>query len=443
MRKIDKFLNANLKLGKIRIKSIDLYFTACVLLLSFNARIVLFPMVSGDYVGFLGPWMYRIRELGGLASLGHEVSNYSSAYMIVMSFLSYLPVDPLYSIKAVSVFFDYVAAFAIFSLIYILTESSRRAVIGMCAFLIMPTGILNGAYWGQCDIIYVAFILLGLCYYCQGNPEKALWLTAVAFAFKLQALFILPFYVVMWLCPYRAKDGKRREVKLVHFLALPIPYLLFTIPGIILGRDAWNSIGVYLEQADAFYPWLTLNYPNLYAFFGQTYLLEPQIPELGQSGMRITILALGALSYYVYVKKVRMDANKMVTIALFSVCLLLYGMPYMHERYGFLIDVLAIVYAVLRPQRIPVAMGLIASSLVSYRLFLFGREGLPPLHHAIFQLILIIAVGMDLYRQTNLRPILKHKDPIPEPAEGELVVTVAGDAGDDRIEDEKNDDSNG
>lgn len=420
---------------------IDLAFVFCVVILSLNARIALFPMVSGDYVGFLGPWMNRIRELGGLSSLGYEVSNYSSAYMIIMSFLSYLNVDPLYSIKAVSVFFDYVAALAIFSLIFVLTESSRRAVIGMCAFLMMPTGILNSAYWGQCDMIYAAFILLGLCYYCRGSTERAMWLTAVAFAFKLQALFILPFYIIMWLRPYVTKNGQRCEVKLLHFLPLPIPYLLFTVPGIILGRDIWNSIGVYLKQADAYYPWLTLNYPNIYAFFGQTYLLEPQIAELGRAGLLTTLLALGALAYFIYVKNVRMNANMMITTALFSLCLLLYGLPYMHERYGILIDVLAVVYAVLRPRKIPVAIGLITSSLMSYMLFLFGRESMPPLHHAILQLILIIFVGLDLYRQTMIRYSLQNKNPLRQPAETELVVTAKGDSGNNGIKNEENGDS--
>lgn len=400
MRIIDKILTRKIAVKNIRLEVIDLIFMLCVIGISLYARIVLFPRLSGDFVGFLDPWMVRIKELGGIFSLGYEISNYSSAYMIILSLLSYLNADPLYSIKAVSVFFDYVAAFAIFTLIYVLTENSRRAVIGTAAFLMMPTGILNGAYWGQCDMIYVAFILLGLCFYFYGKPEQALWLTAVAFAFKLQALFIIPFYIIMWLRPYVTKEGYKREIKLRYFLALPVPYLIFTIPGIIMGRGIWNSIGVYFNQAGT-YPWLTLNYPNVYAFFGQTYFLEPQIAELGRSGLWMTVLVLGILAYFIYVKKVRMNANMTVTSALFSVCLVLYGLPYMHERYGILIDVLAVVYGVLRPSKIPLTIGLLLSSLMSYMFFLFGRESMPPHHHAIIQLILIIAVGMDLYKQAR------------------------------------------
>jgi hypothetical protein len=110
---------------------------------------------------------------------------------------------------------------------------------------------------------------------------------------------------------------------------------------------------------------LTLNYPNIYAFFGQTFLSSPQITELAHSGLMLTLLVLGFLAYFIKQKKPVMSADLAITTALFSLCLILYGLPYMHERYGMLIDVLAVVYAILRPSKLPIAVGLLTSSLLS------------------------------------------------------------------------------
>jgi Gpi18-like mannosyltransferase len=404
----------------MRLNFIDLAFLICVLVISFFARLVLFPIESGDYIGFLEPWMREIRANGGVLSLGKEISNYSPAYMIVMSLFSYLPGEPLYPLKAFSLFFDYVAAFAVALLIYVLTDNPRRAIAGMAALLMTPTVVLNSAAWGQCDMIYAAFVVLGLCYYFHGDYKRAMWLTAVAFAFKLQALFILPFYVIMYLCPYeiagRASpsptdqpSAARRggacpsRIKPLYLLVLPLPFLLAALPGIIMGRGIASALGVYFGQA-GYYPWLTLNYPNIYAFFGQTFLSSPQITELAHCGLLLTLLILGFLAYFLYQKKPLMNADLAITTALFSLCLILFGLPYMHERYGMLIDVLAVVYAILRPAKIPLAIGLLTSSLLSYSLYLFGFQSLPPLQHALLQLVLIVFVGRDLYSQVIQAP---------------------------------------
>jgi Gpi18-like mannosyltransferase len=145
-------------------------------------------------------------------------------------------------LKAFSLFFDYLAAFAVALLIYVLTGKPRRALAGMCALLMAPTVVLNSAFWGQCDMIYASFVVLGLCYYFHGDFKRAMWLTAVAFAFKLQALFILPFYVIMCLRPYGGKKIKVREM--LYFLVLPLPFLLAALPGIFMGRGIASALGV-------------------------------------------------------------------------------------------------------------------------------------------------------------------------------------------------------
>ncbi len=399
----DRVFHKKIIMKGITFTVLDIAFILCLFTFALLLRLPLFPHISGDYAGFLSEWMTAVRNYGGLKSLGHEISNYSAAYMIIMSLLSYLDADPLYLLKAVSVFFDYLAAIAVFLIVFQLTHNTHKSILGMGGLLLAPTVVLNGAYWCQCDMIYVTFLLYGIYYLCKGNSTRALLMTAFGLAFKLQALFILPLYVIVWLCPLVLKDGKKCEIKceikLSDFLLLPIPYLVLALPGIFLGRDIWNAIGVYLNQTN-YYPWLTLNYPNIYAFFGQTYGSGYVIEELGRTGILTVFMLMGYLAYYLYGKKTKLSGELMITTALLSVGIIVYILPHMHERYGLLIDVAAIIYAILRPRMIPVAAGLIISSLIAYMPYLFGLEGLTPLPHALLQLALLIAVGTDFHRQT-------------------------------------------
>ncbi len=407
-RLTDRIFQKKITVKGVTFTVFDITFIICLLTFALLIRLPLFPHVSGDYSGFLDDWMKAIRYHGGLPSLGHEISNYSAAYMIIMSLLSYIDADPLYLLKSVSVFFDYMASIAVFLILYQVTHNTHKAILGMGGLLLAPTVVLNGAFWCQCDMIYITFLLYGIYYLCRGHSSRALLMTAAGLAFKLQALFILPLYVIVWLCPLVLADGKKREVRLPDFLLLPIPYLVLAVPGILMGRNIWKAIGVYLEQTN-YYPWLTLNYPNIYAFFGQTYGSGYIIEGLGRTGIFAVILLLGCLAYYLYGKKVRMDGELMVTTALLSVGIIVYCLPHMHERYGLLIDVTAVVYAILRPRMIPAAAGLIISSLIAYMPYLFGMEGIPPLQHALLQLALLIAVGLDFHKQTRKVERLKPK----------------------------------
>ena len=47
-------------------------------------------------------------------------------------------------------------------------------------------------------------------------------------------------------------------------------------------------------------------------------------------------------------------------------------LPSMHERYGYLYEILAILLAVLIPKTIPLCVGLLCVSLNTYGAFLFG-----------------------------------------------------------------------
>ena len=86
-----------------------------------------------------------------------------------------------------------------------------------------------------------------------------------------------------------------------------------------------------------------------------------------------------------------------VLISLFSVSLVVYTLPHMHDRYGFLVDMLAILYGVVNPKKLLYTCGFLVVSLLSYVPYLIGIHTIPIAYVAVGLLTLILLVGRDLY----------------------------------------------
>lgn len=391
-RMIDQIMNKDIKIKGIDFKVVDFAFIGCLFIFAFVIRMNLLPIESADYYGFLQKWMFEIRENGGFWSLGMEISNYTSPYMYIMTILSYISTNDLYALKLVSVLFEYIGAIAIFLIVYEITKSKRRAILGMAALLLSPTVILDGAYWCQCDMIYTCFLLYSFYYFLKDNSNKSMIFFAISFAFKLQSLFLLPFYMIMWL--------KRKTILLRHLLWVPVIYVASAVPAWIAGRDLKNVLSVYFSQS-GYYPWGTLQYPNIYALLGEVMPDMRHAEEVSGAGLYMTVILLGCIAYYFYTKNVMLTEDVMVTLALFTVAITVYSLPHMHDRYGFFIDLLAIVYGMYKVKRMPVTCGFMLISLLTFMPYLIGVTIVPIQYLAIGQLALIVYVGYDLYKQVS------------------------------------------
>ena len=389
-RNMDKIMFSKIRIGKITFQIVDLLFILCLFLFGFMIRWKLMPIESADYWGFLEDWMEQIREGGGFRSLDHQISNYTSPYMYIMCLVSYISKNDLYALKMVSVIFDYAASIAVFLIIYQISRNVRRSILGMAAILLSPAVILDGAYWCQCDIIYTTFILYALYHFFKDDSETCLIFVGISFAFKLQTLFIVPFLLIMWL--------KNRTIKLAHFVWIPIVYVLSAVPAWLLGRDFKELMLIYFDQSGT-YPWGTLEYPNIYALLGETMPDMRHAAEVSGAGVFLTIMILGVIAYYLYTKDVNLTDELLVTLALFTVAIVVYCLPHMHDRYGFLIDLLAVVYGMLNAKRLPVMCGFFVVSIVSFMPYLIAVHIVPIQYVALALLGLIVYVGYDLYRQ--------------------------------------------
>lgn len=389
-RTIDKVMFQSVKIGKIKFQVVDLVFILCLFMFAFMIRWKLMPVESADYWGFLEGWMTQIRSGGGFRSLSQSISNYTAPYMYLMCLVSYITDNDLYGLKMISVFFDYSAAAAVFLIIYEMSGNVKKSILGMSVLLLSPTVILDGAYWCQCDIIYTGFLLYALYFFLKGNSRCCLIFTGISFAFKLQAVFILPFFIIMWL--------KKRTVKLPDFLWIPVIYVISSLPAYLFGRDFKELMTVYFEQTNT-YPWGTLEYPNIYALLGEAMPDMRHAAEVSGAGTFMTIMILGCIAYYLYTKNIKITDELAVTLALFTVALIVYSLPHMHDRYGFLIDLLGIIYGTVRVRRLPVTCGFMLISVLTFMPYLIAVHLVPITYLAIGLLGLIVCVGLDLYGQ--------------------------------------------
>lgn len=391
-RIVDQIMLSGLKIGKTKFKVVDVAFILCLFVFAFIIRWKLMPIESADFWGFLQDWMAQIRAGGGFRSLDHQISNYTSPYMYLMCLVSYLTENDLYGLKMISVLFDYLASIAVFLILYQLTENVRKSIMGMAVLLLSPTVILDSAYWCQCDIIYTTFILFALYYFLKDNSRLCLVFLGISFSFKLQAVFIVPFLIIMWL--------KKRTIRMADFFWIPVIYVVSALPAWAFGRDLKELLTIYFDQAGT-YPWGTLEYPNVYALLGEAMPDMRHAAEVSGAGTFMTIMILGCIAYYVYEKEINLTGEFMITLALFTTAIVVYSLPHMHERYGFLVDLLAIVYGTLNGKKFPVTCGFFLVSILSFMPYLIAVHLVPIQYVAIALLGLILYVGNDLYRQIN------------------------------------------
>ena len=388
-RLIDRMMLRQAKIGKASFQMADLAFTLCLFLFAFLIRWKLMPIESADYLGFLKGWMEQIRSEGGFPSLGHQISNYTSPYMYLMCLVSYLTDNDLVGLKLVSIVFDYLGSIAMFLIVYQLTGSTKKGILGMAALLLSPTVILDGAYWCQCDMIYTAFLLFAFYFFLKDNSCYCFLFVGIAFSFKLQSVFLIPFFLIMWL--------KKKTVRLADFLWIPVIYVLSALPAWAMGRSLKELLLIYFDQTNT-YPWGTLEYPNVYALLGEAMPDMRHAAEVSGAGTYMTVMLLGCIAYYLYTREVNLQGDVMVTLALFTVAIIVYSLPHMHDRYGFLIDLLAIPYGIMRVRRLPVTCGFMLVSVLTFMPYLIAVHIVPLQYLALGQLGLIVYVGLDLYR---------------------------------------------
>ena len=329
-------------------------------------RLVWFGVETSDYTDFLRPWTDKFRKYGHLAALGRNIGNYNVPYLVFLALFSYWDVPELYLIKLLSTLFDLVLAVTLCRMVLHLTASEKRACAALVVAPALPTVFLNTAIWGQCDSIYVSLALLGLYFCLAEKPWAGMIALGFSFAFKLQAVFLIPVFFACLLC------GK---LKLRHLPLFPAAYLLAVSPAIIAGKPVKDVLLFYISSASTVGDGLNYNSPSMYALPPFWY---PSDSEAAAKLGIILALALCVVFALVFLlRRKKIDDRSIFFAALLLTCGIPLFLPHMHDRYFYFVDMLTLAMACVVPWTAPLVLCSQFASLLGYHAYFYLRYLLP------------------------------------------------------------------
>lgn len=356
---------------------------------------------SNDFTYCLKEWFSILDNMGGLKALRLQIGNYNAPYITILALLTYIPVEPLISIKMVSIIFDYISAFAIFEISrIILPDSANKKKYLLLIFAIavfLPTVFLNSACWAQADSIYTAFVLISLLALLKKKYVKAFVFLGIAFSFKLQTIFILPLYIFMYI--------SERKFSILNFLIIPIVDFVMCLPAISFGKSFIDCINVYVGQTAEYSRYLTMNFPNIYSLlFGPNSADAPNLIDTPDQliisiGVLFTLFIFMFIAVLVFYKKVKFDNRAIIEFGLWSILIATFFLPEMHDRYLYMGDLIAILYLLYNKRKyyIPIAIELI--SLSTYAYYLFGATAMEIKYISLMYLVIVVLYSRDMYKR--------------------------------------------
>lgn len=348
---------------------------------AFIVRATLLEYRSGDYNSFLVKWVDYYRQNGGFSALKDSLGNYNLPYLYFLCIFSYSTISDLYLIKMLSVLFDVVLAFGMMKLAGVYTHSKGKRLAAFLITLLLPTVILNGAKWGQCDSIYVAFAVLALWLVLIDRPKWSMVCMALSFGFKLQAVFIMPIFLVMLFA---------KKIKFLDYLVFPLTYLVLMLPAIIAGRPILDALLLYFNQAQTVGTGLNYNSPSFWSF-----IRSGNASSLSAAGVAITFILVFLTIFLCWKKRKNLTNETLLFTTLLFVVGIPFLLPHMHDRYFFMADVLVLLPAIIWPQYATVAALTSFASLLCYYSY-FNQAYLLPIQYGAIALIGVLIVLVTL-----------------------------------------------
>lgn len=246
-------------MGKIVIQSNKknkiavIVFSILALFLSVYIRTLNFSVESSDMHEFVIPWYNFIVGHGVFHSFAYNFYNYNPPYLYLLALTTLFRAIPkIMAIKLLSTIFDVVAAYAVYRIVSLIKQDRYWGIFAFFTVLLTPVVFIESSHWGQCDIIYTAFLLFMLDSLIRKKYIRGLIFFSIAFVFKFQAVFLAPIML------YLLIKKKIPVTALLYSLGI---YFLSILPAWLAGRSLISLIKIYLSQAET-YKMLSMNAPT-------------------------------------------------------------------------------------------------------------------------------------------------------------------------------------
>lgn len=365
----------------------DVLLVIGVTVLSIAMRWVVRKHISLDWEIFWGPWFEEL-QADGFHALAGNWYDYAPPWVYILYLISLVPIDPMMGFKIVVSLIDFATAIVAFMLVKELTGSHFKSILVYGFFMICPVYLVNSVQWAQCDMLPMFWILLSMYYFVKERPSMAMSFFGIAFAFKLQPLWLAPLLLILWV---------NKKVELKHFLWLPFWYLIGIIPAFLAGRPLGELLTIYLSQTTLELYTLSLKYPNIYYLIGTDWFLM----EYHYGGILLALSVFMLVLYYVGKKRLKITKEFIFLFGAFVGMLAPFFLPHMHERYSFFGEVFLLFYVFMKPKKFYLLFLQMLSSFMGYAMYLSRDFSLPIEGMAVISLIVLILLGILVYQYVS------------------------------------------
>ena len=355
-----------------------MYLAAGLLILAMVLRGACMEHETLDYQNFLTKWVQYYRDNGGFRGLGKQVGNYNVPYLYFLAAFSYFKVRDLYLIKLLSVLFDLILAWGALRLAGLYRSNVTARLAAFFVTLFLPTVVLNGAYWGQCDVIYVGFALWSVYFALDGKPVRAVIFIGISFAFKLQAVFVLPVFLIFLFV---------KKLRWPHLLLFPVTYVVMMLPAVLAGRSMKDLLLFYIKDAGSVGGGLNYNSPSVFAFVRGGDLNTELLSKLGIGAAALFLLLLFV---FCWLERERLNDRRLLLCTVLISVAVPFFLPHMHDRYFFAADVLSLALVFAYPKLLPLPFLVSFASLLGYHAYLKQRYLLPMSYGAAALLLAMV-----------------------------------------------------
>ena len=373
-----------------------------------------FDWGSGDYHSFLKHWMAYMTNNGGILSFKDSFYDYTPLYLYFL-LIGTLPsisavISPLWWIKIVSILFEFIGAFFVAKIVNLKygnnQEHNNMWQYAFLVFFALPSVIINGSMWGQCDVVFSSFVV-GTLYYLLKKKWMMMSITyAIAFCFKSQAIFFAPVFLIVLINRYMPLSALFKMIVSTVFC-----YLLVIFPAYFVGRpllDVSRNMGkglltIYLNQTGS-YTDLNKGATNMYRWINNEHYKMFYRAGIGIAGFAVFWMT------WISTKMSNTRTREfIIKTAFLSVTIMPFMLPKMHERYFFLADTMAVVFAFWFPKKAWMSIVLLICSAFSSFEWLNGGGSFPTVlgvpNMALWVMIMLIFLVADWIKEGNSKTL--------------------------------------